>query len=203
MDEDHFERAPIERFSQYGAEIAKILAALGHPEAMVTDELRLSDFPLREEDEGPSLTELGIDLGGRDAPTLLLCLLETIDQGTSIESLQEIVNGWRENAMLAKSHVLVDEGISGTTMERPGLRKLRDLVNAHAIVAVVAYDPDRLSRNPGHQLLLAEDFERASVKLLIVSHPMEQGPEGWLFFQIGGALAEYGRAKLWDAPSHQ
>jgi Resolvase, N terminal domain/Recombinase len=32
--------------------------------------------------------------------------------------------------------------------------------------------------------------------LLIVSHPMEQGPEGWLFFQMRGALAEYERAKI-------
>ena len=58
-------------------------------------------------------------------------------------------------------------------MDCPGLRHLRDLVNARTIAAVVVYDPDRLSRNLGHQLLLAEEFERASVKLLIVSHPME------------------------------
>jgi site-specific DNA recombinase len=76
------------------------------------------------------------------------------------------------------------------------LRKLRDLVNARAVTAAIVYDPDRLSRNLGHQLLLAEEFERAGVKLLIVSHPMEQGPEGWLFFQMRGALAEYERAKI-------
>jgi site-specific DNA recombinase len=34
------------------------------------------------------------------------------------------------------------------------------------------------------------------VKLLIVSHPLERGPEGWLFFQMRGALAEYERAKF-------
>jgi site-specific DNA recombinase len=65
-----------------------------------------------------------------------------------------------------------------------------------AIAAAIVYDPDRLSRNLGHQLLLAEEFERAGVKLLIVSHPMEQGSEGWLFFQMRGALAEYERAKI-------
>jgi site-specific DNA recombinase len=59
----------------------------------------------------------------------------------------------------------------------------------------VVYDPDRLSRNLGHQLLLAEEFEQAGATLLIVSHPLEQGPEGWLFFQMRGALAEYERAK--------
>jgi DNA invertase Pin-like site-specific DNA recombinase len=32
--------------------------------------------------------------------------------------------------------------------------------------------------------------------VLIVSHPLEQGPEGWLFFQMRGALAKYERAKI-------
>lgn len=58
------------------------------------------------------------------------------------------------------------------------------------------YDPDRLSRNLGHQLLLAEELDRAGVTLLIVSYPLEHGPEGWLFFQMRGALAEYERAKI-------
>jgi site-specific DNA recombinase len=126
--------------------------------------------------------------------------VSTEDQGkgfsipTQIEACQKLAD--REGYTVPESHILVDEGISGTTMDRPGLRKLRDLVNAKAITAVVVHDPDRLSRNLGHQLLLAEEFERAGVKLLIVSHPLEQGPEGWLFFQMRGALAEYERAKI-------
>ena len=70
-----------------------------------------------------------------------------------------------------------------------------------AIGAVIVYDPNRLSRNLGHQLLLAEEFERGNVQLLIVSHPMEDGPEGMLFFQMRDAFAEYERAKTWSAPN--
>jgi site-specific DNA recombinase len=126
--------------------------------------------------------------------------VSTEDQGkgfsipTQIEAGQKLAE--REGYTVPESHVLVDEGLSGTTMDRPGLRKLRDLVNTKAIAAVIVIDPDRLSRNLGHQLWLAEEFERAGVKLLIVSHPMEPGPEGWMFFQMRGALAEYERAKL-------
>jgi hypothetical protein len=138
MDEQRFERTPANRVRQYRSEIDRILAALGHPEAFVTDESRLRDFPLREDDDGPSLTELRIDLGvrvrrddrlvdiaqrmrahaealirramptarhtwvewfgERDAQVLLLCLLQAIDRGTSIESLQRMVESWRENA---------------------------------------------------------------------------------------------------------
>src|SRR5262245_18220245 len=54
------------------------------------------------------------------------------------------------------SYVFCDE-MSGTTLDRPGLRQLRELVTRRAIAAVVIYDPDRLSRNLGHQLLLAEE----------------------------------------------
>jgi len=126
--------------------------------------------------------------------------VSTEDQGkgfsipTQLESCRKLAH--RESYTVPEAHVLIDEGLSGTTMDRPGLRHLRDLVHARTIAAIVVYDPDRLSRNLGHQLLLAEEFERASVKLLIVSHPMEQGPEGWLFFQMRGALAEYERAKI-------
>jgi site-specific DNA recombinase len=126
--------------------------------------------------------------------------VSTEDQGkgfsipTQLEACRKLAD--RAGYTVPEAHVLVDEGLSGTTMDRPGLRHLRDLVHARTIAAVVVYDPDRLSRNLGHQLLLAEEFERASVKLLIVSHPMEQGPEGWLFFQMRGALAEYERAKI-------
>jgi site-specific DNA recombinase len=126
--------------------------------------------------------------------------VSTEDQGkgfsipTQIEACQKLAD--REGYTVPENHILIDEGLSGTTMDRPALRTLRDLVNTKAIAAVVVHDPDRLSRNLGHQLLLAEEFERAAVKLLIVSHPMEQGPEGWLFFQMRGALAEYERAKI-------
>jgi site-specific DNA recombinase len=126
--------------------------------------------------------------------------VSTEDQGkgfsipTQIGAAQQLAT--REGYTVPEPYVLIDEGVSGTTMDRPSLRKLRDLVNARAIMAAVVYDPDRLSRNLGHQLLLAEEFEQANVKLLIVSHPLEQGPEGWLFFQMRGALAEYERAKI-------
>ena len=117
--------------------------------------------------------------------------VSTEDQGkgfsipTQIEGCRKLAE--REGYTVPDAYVPIDEGISGSTMDRPDLWKLRDLVNAQAISAVMVYDPDRLSRNLGHQLLLAEEFERAGVKLLIVSHPMEQGPEGWLFFQMRGA----------------
>jgi site-specific DNA recombinase len=125
--------------------------------------------------------------------------VSTEDQGrgfslpTQIEACQILAQ--QAGYIIPESHVLRDD-MSGTTLDRPGLRQLRKLVTSRAIAAVIVHDPDRLSRTLGHQLLLSEELEQAGVRLLIVSHPLEKGPEGWLFFQMRGAIAEYERAKI-------
>jgi site-specific DNA recombinase len=89
--------------------------------------------------------------------------VSTEDQGkgfsipTQIEAGQKLAE--REGCTVPEAYILIDEGMTGTTMDRRGLRTLRDLVNTRAIQAAIIYDPDRLSPNQGHQLLLAEEFE--------------------------------------------
>jgi site-specific DNA recombinase len=86
--------------------------------------------------------------------------VSTEDQGkgfsipTQLEACQKLAE--REGYIVPDTHILVDEGISGTTMERPGLRRLRELVTDKAIAAAIIYDSDRLSRKLRHQLLLTE-----------------------------------------------
>jgi site-specific DNA recombinase len=137
-----------------------------------------------------------------DTPKLaaIYARVSTEDQGknfsipTQLAACQALAQ--REGLHVPTSYILIDEGISGTTLERPSLRALRELIHSHAIAALIVHDPDRLSRNLGHQLMLAEELERANMQLCIVSHLVEHGPEGWLFFQMRGALAEYERAKI-------
>jgi site-specific DNA recombinase len=100
--------------------------------------------------------------GDLRAPSLMYAAIyarvSTEDQGkgfsipTQLEACQTLAA--REGYTVPEGHVLIDEGLTGTTMDRSGLRALRDLVHARAIAAVIVYDPDRLSRNLGHQLLL-------------------------------------------------
>ena len=101
----------------------------------------------------------------------------------------------REGFIVPEQYIF-QEIYTGTTLDRPKLRRVREILQQPDVGALAVYDPDRLTRNLGHQLLLSEEFEQASVRLLIVSHPLEHGPEGWLFFQMRGALAEYERAKI-------
>lgn len=95
-----------------------------------------------------------------------------------------------------EEYVLVDNGVSGSTLERPALRHLRELVQQQIIGAVICLDPDRLSRNLGHLILLEEEAARRGVKLLYVYFPREDTPEGKLMLSVRGAVAEYERAKI-------
>src|SRR6266581_1536426 len=132
-------------------------------------------------------------------PAAIYARVSTEDQGrgysipTQIEACQRLAQ--QEGYVVPDSHIFVDEGITGTTLERPALRRLRDLVTAQAIAAVIILDPDRLSRKMGKLLVLTDELEAAGIPLLCVSHPVEQGPEGMLFFQMRGVIAEYEREK--------
>jgi site-specific DNA recombinase len=47
----------------------------------------------------------------------------------------------------------------------------------------------------GKLLVLTDELLAANIPLLCVSHPVEYGPEGMLFFQMRGVIAEYEREK--------
>src|ERR1700722_12216895 len=55
----------------------------------------------------------------------------------------------------------IDEGFTGADLERPKMEELRSLVRSKCVRVVVAYDPDRLSRDAAELLLLMKEFERA------------------------------------------
>lgn len=89
----------------------------------------------------------------------------------------------------------VDDGFSGEYMERPNLTKLREDVSSRLINEVYCYDPDRLSRNLMHQLLIDEAIAKNS-RLIFVNGEYEKTPEGILFFQLRGAIAQFEKAKI-------
>lgn len=137
-----------------------------------------------------------------DTPKLaaIYARVSTEDQGkgfsipTQVDACQALAQ--REGYVVPDSHIFVDEGISGTTLDRPAMRRLRDVSRAGGLAAVIVLDPDRLARKTGKPLALKDEMDEAGVRLLCVSHAIEEGAEGSLFFQMRGVLAEYEREKL-------
>lgn len=92
--------------------------------------------------------------------------------------------------------VYADGGESGSRLERPGLAVLREALAAGRHDLVVALDPDRLARNLYLQLALHDELRRLGVGLEFVTMDWEDTPDGRLFMQMRGAIAEYEREKI-------
>jgi site-specific DNA recombinase len=89
-----------------------------------------------------------------------------------------------------------DEGVSGATLLRPGLERLRDLAAAGQLEAVLIYSPDRLSRKYAYQVLLTEELSRRGVEVIFLKSPCGNTPEDQLLVQFQGMIAEYERAQI-------
>jgi len=92
--------------------------------------------------------------------------------------------------------VIEDDGVSGTSLIRPGLEQVRDLAAEGLIQALLVYAPDRLSRRYAYQVLLIEELARAGVETLFIRAPRGATPEDELLVQFQGMIAEYERAQI-------
>lgn len=117
------------------------------------------------------------------------------ESGTSLASQLEACRSY------ARAHALqviqeVQEDASGALIQRAGLDTVRDLIRDGLAAALVVYDPDRLSRNLGHLMLLVEEVEQAGAALHFVNAPHENTPEGMMLLQMRGMFAQYERVKI-------
>jgi site-specific DNA recombinase len=99
---------------------------------------------------------------------------------------------------LVSEQEFIDDGYSGSTLIRPALERLRDVVAAGGIDQLYIHCPDRLARNYAHQVLLLEEFLRAGVEVIFFNREVGQTPEDQLLLQVQGMIAEYERAKIME-----
>jgi len=120
---------------------------------------------------------------------------ETIDSQVDALKLYALENSYSVNERL----VFLDNGVSGATLQRPGLDELRDMVKFEPIEAVLIYAPDRLSRTYTHQLILIEEFRKHGVRVCFMKNPPTTNtPEEQMFLHFQGIFAEYERALILD-----
>ncbi|OJH30308.1 Transposon gamma-delta resolvase [Armadillidium vulgare] len=99
---------------------------------------------------------------------------------------------------LLDEHRFVDNGYSGSNLERSGLESLRDRVAEGKIDKIYIHSPDRLSRKSAYQALLLEEFRKAGSEVIFLNHKFEDNPESNMFLGIQGLVAEYERAKIME-----
>lgn len=120
----------------------------------------------------------------------IYCRVSTENQereGTSLESQREAcLNKAKELGYEVGPARILKEVYSGLEIERPLLTELREWVRNKEIDAVVVYSTDRLSRDPLHLLLLADECDKAGVYLCFVTEPMDNSMEGQLLGFVRG-----------------
>jgi site-specific DNA recombinase len=108
-----------------------------------------------------------------------------------------LIEGARDSGVTVPDEwIFKDEGYSGSTLVRPGLERLRDLVYEGQIDTLLIHSPDRLSRKYAYQVLLTEEFNRNEVEVVFIKSPKATTPEEELLLQFQGMIAEYERAQI-------
>lgn len=116
----------------------------------------------------------------------------------TIESQIEALREYAKKNNLKIAYECLDDGYSGTTLDRPGLDHLRNLAQAGSIEGVLILSPDRLSRKQANQILLMEEFKKQNIEIIFSNQKFDDSDEGNLMFNIQGLFAEYERAKIAD-----
>lgn len=122
---------------------------------------------------------------------------------SQIASIVEYTNSLEEK--IAPDLHFIDDGVSGASLKRPGLDRLRDKALAGEVTKVYILSPDRLSRKSAHQVLLIEEMRRLGVTFAFVNRQIGDTPEEQMLLQIQGVVAEYereknhGKIKTWQA----
>ncbi|WP_062644426.1 recombinase family protein [Caballeronia arationis] len=116
----------------------------------------------------------------------------TID--SQIAALKERISA--DGAQIVDDMCFIDAGVSGATLIRPQLERLRDCPAIGTIDQLYILSPDRLARKYAHQALLMEEFSGCGVQVVFLNHAIGTTPEESLLLQMQGMIAEYERAKI-------
>lgn len=129
---------------------------------------------------------------------VILARVSTEEQGRTGYSIPEQLRECRAKAQALGATTILEfkDEISGDVLDRPGLNAAREAIRRGGVRWLITLDPDRLSRKLMNQLIVAEELEKNGCELVFVQHDYQKTPEGQLFFQLRGAIAEFEKAKI-------
>ena len=132
--------------------------------------------------------------------TVAYCRVSTEEQaaeGFSIEGQTDRLRAYAELHELGPLTVITDPGLSGKNLERPGLQQVLAMVDEGHVAHVLVWRLDRLSRDLGDLLLLADTFGKADVALHSFSERIDlSSATGRMFYSVLGAFAQFYREQL-------
>ena len=126
------------------------------------------------------------------------CRVSTDNQeaeGTSLQTQLEACSSYCREKDYQVAYRF-SEAYSGLTLERPKLNELRELVRNGQIDIIVVYCLDRLTRDPGHGVIITQELEKYDVKLEAVTEDVDNTELGKLISYIRGFASKLEAEKI-------
>src|SRR5579875_1366259 len=105
--------------------------------------------------------------------------LDQAEEGLSLDTQREAGEALARE-LGASSVEVLEDAFTGTSLDRPAMNRLRDMVRARQVDLIVVYDPDRCSRDLSDLLIVTREIERAGVRLEFVNFDWQRTPQGML-----------------------
>lgn len=120
------------------------------------------------------------------------------EEGYSIEAQKEMLEGYCKSKQIKNYELYIDGGFSGSSIERPEVKRLINNVKRDLIEAVIVYKLDRLSRSQKDTLFLIEDvFNPHKVSFVSLNENMDTStPIGRAMLGIMSAFAQLERETI-------
>jgi len=116
------------------------------------------------------------------------------ESGLSLEHQREKVRAAASLHDLALQDVIVDAAESAATLDRPGMRRVIDLVRGKKVDAVIVLKLDRLTRNVRDLADLLDLFSRRKVALMSVSESLNtETASGRMVVNMLAVIAQWER----------
>ncbi len=136
--------------------------------------------------------------GGGPGKAILYARVSTEEQaksGYSLAQQSEALKGYAAREGYEVLEEVVDRGQSGASLARPGMDRVRDIVQGGGVSVVLAQDRDRFAREPAYLYLLKQEFEQRGTRIRSLNDRGDDSPEGELTEGILDQLAKFERAK--------
>ena len=123
---------------------------------------------------------------------------EQARDGVSLDQQVARIRAYATAKGLTMLDVLVDDGVSGKSLDRPGLSEIIRMCERGEVAHVVVLKLDRLTRQTRHLLSLTEDlFLARKVELHSVSESLDtSSPHGRFVLTLFGGLAQMEREQI-------